>query len=49
MTLENLRNSALQQLSIPGLETSTAMFHALSEPRSIDERGAIFTRRTVVD
>ena len=49
MTLALQHNSAQQQLSIPGLETTTAMFHGLSEPRSIDERGAIFTRRAVVD
>ncbi len=49
MTLVNQRKTLPKQLSIPGLGATTAMFHGLSEPRSIDERGAIFTRRAVVD
>jgi hypothetical protein len=49
MTLAHQRSSAQNQLSIPGMGSTTAMFHGLSEPGSVDQRGAIFTRRAVVD
>ena len=49
MTLTHQHSREKKQLSLPGLENATAMFHVLSEPVSNDQRGAIFTRRTVVD
>jgi len=49
MTLVHQRKNSQKQLSLSGFGTSTAMFHDASDARSIDERGAIFTRRVVVD
>ena len=49
MTLVHQRKNSQQQLSLSGFGASTAMFHGTSDARSIDERGAIFTRRVVVD
>ena len=49
MTLVKQRRNAQQQLSLSGFGDATAVFHSAAEARSIDERGAIFTRRVVVD
>ncbi|WP_141213207.1 hypothetical protein [Janthinobacterium sp. PC23-8] len=49
MTLVKQRRNAQQQLSLSGFGDATAVFHDVAAPRSADERGAIFTRRVVVD
>ena len=49
MTPVKQRRNAQQQLSLSGLGDATAVFHDAAAPRSADERGAIFTRRVVVD
>lgn len=49
MTPVKQRRNAQQQLSLSGFGDATAVFHDAAAPRSADERGAIFTRRVVVD
>ena len=49
MTLVKQRRNAQQQLSLSGFGDATAVFHDAAAPRNADERGAIFTRRVVVD
>ena len=49
MTPVKQRRNAQQQLSLSGFGDTTAVFHDAAAPRSADERGAIFTRRVVVD
>lgn len=49
MTLVKQRRNAQQQLSLSGFGDATALFHDAAAPRNADERGAIFTRRVVVD
>lgn len=49
MTLVKQRRNAQQQLSLSGFGDAAAVFHGAAEARSADERGAIFTRRVVVD
>lgn len=49
MSSTNTPTISLDQLSLPGLCSISDAALALSQSSGIDERGAIFTRRTVVD